>query len=68
MTADIIPLEQFERARGSDDARFLGCPDCGGEDWAVVCRFASGNPFVASLICTACHPVKEIGVLNGFLE
>lgn len=68
--AKVISLEAAQRARGGDDARFLACPACGGEDWAVVCRFASGRPFIAGLVCAACEPEAQsggLGVVNGFL-
>jgi hypothetical protein len=47
------------------EAGWLGCPACGENDWGVVCRFATGAPFVAALVCLGCE--AEVSVTNGFL-
>ncbi len=50
---------------GGPDAGFLGCPDCGGDEWAVVCRGLPGRPHVAVLLCAECDPPREVYVRNG---
>jgi|FreactTroBogLake_1042271.scaffolds.fasta_scaffold02413_7 hypothetical protein len=67
-TTNVIQLEKFKRDHGGDDSRFLVCPKCDGDDFGVICMFASGVPFVASLLCVNCEPPSEIGVLNGVLQ
>ncbi len=63
----VVSLDEYRIRHGGDDAGFLGCPACGGDEFAVVCRGLPAKPFVAALICAECDPVIEIGVLNGYL-
>ena len=67
-TAKVVRLESYRVKRGGDDAGFLGCPGCQGDEFAVVCRGLPAKPFVAALICAACDPPVEIGVEFGELR
>lgn len=64
----IVDLAAYRVKHGGDDAGFLGCPQCEGDEFAVVCRGLPGTPFVAALICAACDPPIEMGVLNGYVS
>lgn len=68
MSADVVNLEAHRLRAAGDDAGFLGCPKCGGDEFAVVCRGLPGKPFVAALVCAACDPPLEIGVEFGELR
>lgn len=63
----VINLEERQRQRGGDDARFLVCPKCDGAEYAVVCRFNGNRPFIAALVCTACEDAEHIDVIGGEL-
>lgn len=63
----VVPLDEYRVKAGGDDAGFLGCPKCQGDEFAVVCRGLPGKPFVAALLCVACDPVVEIPVANGWI-
>ncbi len=65
--ATIVSLEKFKRDRGGDDARFLECPSCGASEFAVICRFASGAPFISTILCVKCDPPVATDVVNGML-
>lgn len=65
--AKVIQLAPYRVRNAGEDAGFLGCPKCQGDEWAVVCRGLLGKPFIAALICAACDPVVEIGVVNGYV-
>lgn len=66
--ASVVDLASVRHARGGDDAVFLVCNRCKAEEFSVVCRMQSGRPFVAALVCVACDPVNEIGVVGGLLD
>jgi len=64
----VVRLDDYRVRHGGDDAGFLGCPQCQGDEFAVVCRGLPAKPFVAALICAACEPPVEIGVEFGELQ
>lgn len=63
----VVPFPEHRVRSAAPDAGFLGCPRCGGGDFAVVCRGLPARPFVAALICVECEPPLEILVVNGVL-
>ena len=63
---NVIPVD-FSHPR-DDGARFLCCPGCGHDEFAVVCRFNETGPYVSALVCTVCEPEVEIGVWYGELQ
>jgi len=63
---NVIPVD-FSHPR-TDGARFLCCPGCGHDEFAVVCRFNETGPYVTALVCTVCEPETEIGVWFGELQ
>lgn len=68
--AKVIPFRsRGQRIRNAgEDAGFLGCPRCHGDEWAVVCRGLPGKPYIAALICAACEdPIVELNVTQGML-
>ncbi len=64
----IVNLDAYRVRNGGEDAGFLGCPKCHGDEFAVVCRGLPAKPFVAALICAACEPPVEISVAFGELR
>lgn len=64
----VVKFPAHRLRSAADDAGFLGCPVCQGDEFAVVCRGLPGRPFVAALICAACEPVVEISVVDGRLR
>jgi hypothetical protein len=66
--ANIVSLSDARAEKEGDNAAFLGCPNCEAQDWAVVCRFEAGRPYVSALVCTACEPPTEVCVQNGLLS
>lgn len=65
--SEVIDFAARRREMAQDDAQFLVCQECGGDNFSVVCRFASGAPFVAGLLCAGCEYTMEIGVCYGKL-
>jgi transcription elongation factor Elf1 len=65
---NVVPLDSRRRSTPPDDAAFLTCPVCGGDEFAVVCRGLPATPFVAALLCATCDPVVEIAVEAGELR
>jgi hypothetical protein len=70
MADKVTVLEEYQRGQGGDDARFLVCPVCETYDFTIVVRFASGRPFVATLVCFSdqCAGNTQIDIVDGFLE
>ena len=66
MTDNVIGFAAARRQRDGDDAMFMLCPKCFEGEFAVVCRFAKGAPFVAALVCVTCEDAPETLVVNGF--
>lgn len=48
---------------------FLCCPQCGGDNWSVVCANNAGKPFVAYLVCISqeCKGEFELEIMKGYL-
>lgn len=66
--AQVVDLQAYRVTHCGDDAGFLACPRCEGDDWAVVCRGTTGRPFIAALVCVVCDPPFELSVVNGVLQ
>lgn len=67
----VVPFRtRGQRIRNAgEDAGFLGCPRCQGDEWAVVCRGLPGRPYIAALICAECeNPITEINVVQGVIS
>ena len=65
-TSNVVPMRRRAQPDGSE-ASFLCCPVCGGTEFAVVCRFNDGSPFIVVLVCAGCRGASEIGVTEGVL-
>lgn len=65
MSAKVVRFPAHRVKAAADDAGFLGCPQCSGDEFAVVCRGLPLKPFVASLVCAVCDPPFEIGLTSG---
>jgi hypothetical protein len=63
----VVKFPAHKVRAAAPDAGFLGCPQCGGDEFAVVCRGLPARPFVAALICAECDPPLEITVADGVL-
>lgn len=50
-----------------EDAMFLACPRCNGMEFAVICDFIAGKPFISELLCSACGEDSQIAVEGGSL-